>query len=150
PPRGRPGGQGDPAAPPPRAHRGGGPPRDAARPRDARPPPRDRHRRPWRDGDRVVVGPDRGAIEDLDTLASPHDYFDTHIVMTSRGCPWACTFCGAETTWGRGFRGNSVGYTLDALEKLTARLPVKMVQIKDDTFTTNKKRVMELCQGIRA
>jgi radical SAM superfamily enzyme YgiQ (UPF0313 family) len=104
----------------------------------------------WRDGGRVVVGPDRAAIADLDTLASPHSAFDTHILMTSRGCPWACTFCGAETTWGRGFRGNSVPYVLDALEKLVARLPVKMVQIKDDTFTTNRKRVLELCRGIRA
>jgi anaerobic magnesium-protoporphyrin IX monomethyl ester cyclase len=104
----------------------------------------------WRDGERVVVGPERGAIEDLDTLASPHDHFDTHIVMTSRGCPWACTFCGAETTWGRGFRGNSVPYVLDALEKAVARVPVKMIQIKDDTFTTNRKRVLDLCRGIRA
>src|SRR4029077_7504660 len=71
------------------------------------------------------------------------------ILMTSRGCPWACTFCGAETTWGRGFRGQSVRYVLGAMEHVTARLPVKMIQIKDDTFTTNKKRVMELCRGIR-
>lgn len=104
----------------------------------------------WRNGDRVVVGPDRASIADLDTLASPHSFFDTHIVMTSRGCPWACTFCGAETTWGRGFRGHSVGYVLDAVERLLPRLPVKMIQIKDDTFTTNRKRVLELCRGIRA
>ncbi|MEZ4301483.1 MAG: radical SAM protein, partial [Polyangiaceae bacterium] len=78
-----------------------------------------------------------------------HEYFDTHIAMTSRGCPWACTFCGAETTWGRGFRAESVGYVLDALERAAARLPVKMIQIKDDTFTTNKKRVMDICRGIR-
>jgi anaerobic magnesium-protoporphyrin IX monomethyl ester cyclase len=99
---------------------------------------------------RVHLGPHRDAIADLDTLASPHDYFDTHIVMTSRGCPWACTFCGAETTWGRGFRGNSVPYVLDALERAVTRLPVKMIQIKDDTFTTNRKRVLDLCRGIRA
>ena len=52
----------------------------------------------------VEIGPERAAVEELDALASPHDYFDTHIVMTSRGCPWRCTFCGAETSWGRGFR----------------------------------------------
>jgi radical SAM superfamily enzyme YgiQ (UPF0313 family) len=104
----------------------------------------------WRADGRIVMGPDRAAIADLDTLASPHDTFDTHIVMTSRGCPWACTFCGAETTWGRGFRGNSVPYVLNALERAVSRLPVKMIQIKDDTFTTNRKRVLELCRGIRA
>jgi len=97
----------------------------------------------------VERAPARKSIHDLDTLASPHHYFDTHILMTSRGCPWACTFCGAETTWGRGFRGHSVNYVLDALSDVVARLPVKMVQIKDDTFTTNKKRVLEICRGIR-
>lgn len=103
----------------------------------------------WREGERVVKGPERANIADLDELASPHDYFDTHILMTSRGCPWACTFCGAETTWGRGFRANSVRYVVDAIEKVVERLPVKMIQIKDDTFTTNKKRVVELCRALR-
>ncbi len=97
----------------------------------------------------MEVKPERPAIENLDGLASPHDYFDTHIVMTSRGCAWRCTFCGAEASWGRGYRAQSVGYVLDALERAVARAPVKMIQIKDDTFTTNRKRVIQLCRGIR-
>jgi radical SAM superfamily enzyme YgiQ (UPF0313 family) len=103
----------------------------------------------FREGSRVVVAPERPAIEDLDSLASPHDWFDTHIVMTSRGCAWRCTFCGAEASWGRGYRGQSVPYVLDAIERAVARAPVKMIQIKDDTFTTNRKRVIALCKGIR-
>ncbi len=103
----------------------------------------------FRDGTQVVVAPHRHAIEDLDGLASVHDWFDTHIVMTSRGCAWRCTFCGAEASWGRGYRGQSTAYVLDALEKAVARAPVKMLQIKDDTFTTNRKRVIALCRGIR-
>ena len=97
----------------------------------------------------VLLGPERAAVENLDSIASPHDYFDTHIVMTSRGCPWRCTFCGAEASWGRGYRAQSVDYVLDALERAIARAPVKMIQIKDDTFTTNRKRVIALCRGIR-
>lgn len=97
----------------------------------------------------VKLGPDRVQIKDLDSLPSPQSYFNTHILMTSRGCPWACTFCGAETSWGRGFRANSVKYVVDAIESVLARLPVKMIQVKDDTFTTNKKRVIELCREIR-
>jgi anaerobic magnesium-protoporphyrin IX monomethyl ester cyclase len=104
----------------------------------------------YRDAGSIVLAPERPQIKDLDTLASPQDYFDTHILMTSRGCPWACTFCGAETSWGRGFRANSIGYVVDALAKMVGRLPVKMVQIKDDTFTTHKKRVVEMCREMRA
>lgn len=105
----------------------------------------------WRAADgRVVKGGERANVKNLDALAPPHAYFDTHILMTSRGCPWQCTFCGAETTWGRGFRGHSVEYVLDELGMALSRLPVRMVQIKDDTFTTSKKRVLELCRGMRA
>lgn len=103
----------------------------------------------FRDGTRVVTAPERKNVPDLDTLASPHHWFDTHILMTSRGCPWACTFCGAETSWGRGFRANSIDYVLDAMESVSKRLPVKMIQIKDDTFTTNKKRVLALCKRMQ-
>jgi anaerobic magnesium-protoporphyrin IX monomethyl ester cyclase len=103
----------------------------------------------YRDGDRIVRAPERKSIANLDDLSSPHDWFDTHILMTSRGCPWSCTFCGAETSWGRGFRANSIEYVVDAMEKAASRLPVKMLQIKDDTFTTNKKRVIDLCRRMR-
>lgn len=98
----------------------------------------------------ITRAPERTQRKNLDDLASVHDYFGTHIVMTSRGCPWACTFCGAETSWGRGFRSNSVARVVDSLEAALARTPVRMLQIKDDTFTTHKKRVLEICREIRA
>ena len=100
-------------------------------------------------GSRIVHGPKRANITDLDTLAAPQDYFPTHILMTSRGCPWSCTFCGAETSWGRGFRSNSNDYIIASIRAALGKLPVQQIQIKDDTFTTNKKRVRELCQRIR-
>ncbi|HWO10703.1 MAG TPA: radical SAM protein [Polyangiaceae bacterium] len=103
----------------------------------------------YREGGAIAEGPPRKSSDDLDRLASPHDYFATHILMTSRGCPWQCTFCGAEATWGRGFRGRSVPRVLDDIESALSRLPVKMIQIKDDTFTANKRRALEICNGIR-
>jgi anaerobic magnesium-protoporphyrin IX monomethyl ester cyclase len=103
----------------------------------------------YRDAGRVTKGPARAAIRNLDQLTSPHEQFTSHIMMTSRGCPWACTFCGAESAWGRGFRAHSVPYVLDALERAIEQLPVKMIAIKDDTFTTDRKRVLALCRGIR-
>lgn len=103
----------------------------------------------YRIGGEIQAGPPRASIADLDTLESPHAHFATHILMTSRGCPWQCTFCGAETTWGRGFRGQSTEYVTASIESALRKLPVKMLQIKDDTFTANKKRAAELCQAIR-
>jgi radical SAM superfamily enzyme YgiQ (UPF0313 family) len=102
-----------------------------------------------RGSDGLVVGPIRARIEDLDSLVPPQRHFDTHVLMTSRGCPWACSFCGAESVWGRGYRSHSTGYVLEALELALARLPVRMIQIKDDTFTANARRVLDLCRGIR-
>lgn len=103
----------------------------------------------YRKQDEVHLAPSRPALKQLDELTSPQYYFPTHILMTSRGCPWQCTFCGAETTWGRGFRGHSVPYVVDSIEHALSKLPVKMIQIKDDTFTANKKRALAICQEIR-
>jgi anaerobic magnesium-protoporphyrin IX monomethyl ester cyclase len=104
----------------------------------------------YRAGSSIQKAQARPSIDKLDSLACPQCYFTTHILMTSRGCPWACTFCGAETSWGRGFRSNSIEYVVDAMAHALSKLPVKMLQIKDDTFTTHKKRVVELCRTIRA
>ncbi|MBN1607948.1 MAG: B12-binding domain-containing radical SAM protein [Polyangiaceae bacterium] len=102
-----------------------------------------------RSGGRITSGPPRPAMTDLDDLACPHRDFTTHIVMTSRGCPFDCTFCAARTTWGRGYREHSVRYVLDMLELALARVPVKMLQLKDDTFTAHRSRALRICRGIR-
>jgi anaerobic magnesium-protoporphyrin IX monomethyl ester cyclase len=104
----------------------------------------------YRQEGEVLLAPGRASIAKLDQLACPQEHFSTHILMTSRGCPWQCTFCGAETTWGRGFRGHSVSYVVDAIERALGRLPVRMIQIKDDTFTANKKRALAICREIQA
>lgn len=102
----------------------------------------------FRNGAHISEGPPRPAIESLDRLASPHQCVGTHIVMTSRGCPWACTFCGANASWGRGVRTFGLERVLDDIESALAQVPAKILLIKDDTFTTNRKRVLALCRGI--
>ncbi len=97
----------------------------------------------------ITRGPERSRLEDLDQLASPHALFATHILMTSRGCPWSCSFCGAETSWGRGFRSHGVPRILDDLEQALDKVRVRLLLFKDDTFTTDRRRVLALCQGIR-
>jgi anaerobic magnesium-protoporphyrin IX monomethyl ester cyclase len=103
----------------------------------------------YRDGGRVRLAPPRARIPDLDRLASPHDYFATHLFMTSRGCPSRCTFCAKNVVWGSKYRTHSVDYVLNSLTSALERLPLKMLLVKDDTFTANRQRALEICAGIK-
>jgi radical SAM superfamily enzyme YgiQ (UPF0313 family) len=98
----------------------------------------------------IVCGAPREVVTDLDALASPADYFHLRTLLTSRGCPMHCTFCCSRLMWGRHLRLHSVGYVLDMLEKTVVRHGQKIVAIKDDTFTADRRRVLAICEGIAA
>ncbi|MBF0358324.1 MAG: tetratricopeptide repeat protein [Magnetococcales bacterium] len=90
----------------------------------------------------------RERIENLDELASPHDYFSLQMIITSRGCPFRCTFCGSESQWGSKLKMNSVEHILKMLEMIVIKKGVKCLAIKDDTFTAVRKRTLTLCHEI--
>jgi len=67
-------------------------------------------------------------------------------IFTGRGCPNQCTFCSWPITlMGRKYRSRSVKNVIDELEWIQNNLPIKEVFFEDDTFTINKKRVLEFC-----
>jgi radical SAM superfamily enzyme YgiQ (UPF0313 family) len=69
-------------------------------------------------------------------------------IFTGRGCPYQCTFCSwPQTFTGRKYRVRSVENLLDELEWIEKNLKVKEVFFEDDTFTINKKRVIDFCKG---
>jgi radical SAM superfamily enzyme YgiQ (UPF0313 family) len=102
----------------------------------------------WRSGGRVHFGPPRQRITDLDTLASPLDYFPTKTLITSRGCPGECTFCGSKAMWGKELTFHSVDYVLDMLQKAVNHYGQKIIVFKDDTFTAHRDRALAICRGI--
>ena len=104
----------------------------------------------YRVGDATRLGPTRARIKDIDALASPFDYFDSHIVMTSRGCPSACSFCGSIAMWGRKLRFHSVDTSVALLRRALSRVPIPFLAIKDDTFTAHRRRALAICDGITA
>ena len=69
-------------------------------------------------------------------------------VMTARGCPHRCGFCSSPALLGRKVRGWSVEQVLDHLEYLIRELGVQEISFVDDVFTINRKRLVQLCQGI--
>jgi len=71
-------------------------------------------------------------------------------IMTSRGCPGDCTFCCTKHLFTRKVRLRSVDNILSEIDMLVRDFGVREIHIADDTFTANRKRVMEFCEQVRA
>jgi len=106
---------------------------------------------------RFVDTAERPVIMNLDTL--PHPGADPatigvdpasqfEFIITSRGCPAACTFCSSPEFWGRGLRFRSAENMIDEVRLLREKHGVVYVSVRDDTFTVNKKRVIDFCRGL--
>jgi len=86
-------------------------------------------------------------IKDLDQLPIPATYFEYQHLSLSRGCPGNCTFCGSPKFWGRKVRFHSVDYFVEELELLYKK-GINFFYFSDDTFSVNKKRVIQICKKI--
>jgi anaerobic magnesium-protoporphyrin IX monomethyl ester cyclase len=86
-------------------------------------------------------------IEDLDSLPIPAKYFTYQHVSSSRGCAFQCAFCGSPAFWGEKIRFRSPHHFVEELEILHKR-GVTFFYFSDDTFTVDKKRVIEICERI--
>lgn len=110
----------------------------------------------------IVRNEREGLVENLDLFPKPAlDLYDLSLyyppvyirgkkvahLLTSRGCPFQCTFCETKLTFGRSFRYHSTQRVISDLEDLIGR-GYRSFQFYDDIFTANKKRVIELCEHI--
>jgi radical SAM superfamily enzyme YgiQ (UPF0313 family) len=86
-------------------------------------------------------------IRRLDDLPDPAEYFDFQHLALTRGCGGNCNFCGSPQFWGRNVRFHSADYFVDQLERLYLR-GIRFFYFSDDTFTVNKKRVIEICRRL--
>jgi len=69
-------------------------------------------------------------------------------LVTSRGCPFSCSFCDRSTS-GRKGRFHGVDYVVRLCRRLVA-LGVRHVLFYDDLFTVSRRRVVELCERFLA
>ncbi|HZI92985.1 MAG TPA: radical SAM protein, partial [Patescibacteria group bacterium] len=109
-------------------------------------------------GEPVSTGA-RGTVPDLDTLPFPGPHYRGHhldaeseasFVITSRGCPARCTFCNTPDFWGTRMRFRGPDHMLEEIRHLKERMGILHVSIRDDTFTVNKRRVIEFCRKLIA
>ena len=111
---------------------------------------------------RIYVNQDRPFIEGLDQLPFPawhqfnlknyqsHLYKSPSIMMiTSRGCPFHCTYClWPDVMYGHKQRYRSAQNIADEMGLLLGRYKIKEIRFDDDTFALNKHHVMSLCEEI--
>ncbi len=102
----------------------------------------------------------RDYIKDIDTIPlparelvemnlyqpSPATYrqLPATAIITSRGCPFQCIFC-HKPIFGNRFRPHSAERVITEIEHLNKVYGIKDIRIYDDTFTLNKKRVIDIC-----
>ncbi|MFW9869505.1 MAG: B12-binding domain-containing radical SAM protein [Candidatus Thorarchaeota archaeon] len=109
-----------------------------------------------RRGDSIIKNPDMPYIDCLDNLPFPdYDLLDLRSyfpknqriapMITSRGCPYQCTFCSSSRITGKRWRGRSPENVMQEIELLQKRYGVRDVTFIDDLFTFDHKRVKEIC-----
>lgn len=66
-------------------------------------------------------------------------------LVSSRGCPFGCTFCSCTAFSGRKVRTKSPEKVVNEMEYLVNERGVEQIFIVDDNFTMFPKRVMDIC-----
>lgn len=66
-------------------------------------------------------------------------------ILTSRGCPFNCTFCTGYKISGKKFRARSPENIIQELKILKQKYKIKEFQIWDDNFTFKRSRVEKFC-----
>ncbi|MBI5481182.1 MAG: B12-binding domain-containing radical SAM protein [Deltaproteobacteria bacterium] len=108
----------------------------------------------------------RAALADLDRIPFPaYDLIDLGTyskllsasaigrrrymsILTSRGCPYHCTYC--HSLFGKRFRARSPDRVVEELTLLRERYGIRDIEVTDDIFNFDRDRVMELCRRVMA
>lgn len=114
----------------------------------------------WRKEIQIVCNPQH-FVEDLDSLGFPAwDLMDIDSyrkksarlfgfyipIITSRGCPYSCTYCAGYTITGRRIRYRSVINVIDEIEYLHKKYDILFFTIADDNFSFRKEYILNFCQ----
>ena len=66
-------------------------------------------------------------------------------VLTSRGCPFSCTFCSQTCK----FSTRNIFHALGEIAFYKSKYKIETIVINDNTFNLSKSRFMTLCEGLR-
>lgn len=118
-------------------------------------------------GGQVYTTPERPLIADLSTLPDfPYDMFvdmldkvnensprkknyDWGFIVTSRGCPFKCSYCAQRMMTGNTYRWRPIDVVLKELDILVNRFHATSVFFLDDNFCFKRQHTIDLCSRIR-
>jgi radical SAM superfamily enzyme YgiQ (UPF0313 family) len=114
----------------------------------------------FRRNGQIIRTQNRAFIQNLDELPHPaYKHFPLNKykisgkmylpIITSRGCPFQCTFCLASKMCGRRFRTRSPKNAVDELEWLRDEHGADLIAFYDDTFTYDGQRAYEICEEMK-
>ncbi|PIR66410.1 MAG: hypothetical protein COU51_03970 [Parcubacteria group bacterium CG10_big_fil_rev_8_21_14_0_10_36_14] len=87
-------------------------------------------------------------MEEYVTLSTWGNRVDRTLhLISSRGCPFDCQFCSSPEK-GQRFRAFSTERVLKEIRFCIEEFGINRIEIADDNFTFNKKRVLEILDGI--
>jgi len=114
----------------------------------------------------IVENERRAPIEDIDKIPFPaweligpgkyppishgtiHRRFPNAPIVTTRGCPYGCTFCAARRTAGTKLRKRSAENVVTELEMLYDRFGIREFHFEDDNFAFEKEHAYQICEEI--
>lgn len=108
-------------------------------------------------GDSLVKTPTRVLLKDIDSLPYPDHEFYFNLsphrtvahMISSRGCPFHCTFCALKVISQGKVRKRSVDSVIDEIVTLKKNHPhLQHIQFHDDTMLLDNPRMIEFCKKI--
>ncbi|MBU0762299.1 MAG: B12-binding domain-containing radical SAM protein [Candidatus Altiarchaeota archaeon] len=108
------------------------------------------------DGGSLQVNGRRPYIKDLDSVPYPaRDLFSTAYwkrgdtsLMTSRGCPFNCSFCQVRAEW-KVCRYHSAEYVVGEIKEVYGKYGIHTFGVIDDLFIANKERIKEIIGALK-
>ncbi len=108
----------------------------------------------YRNGGSIVRNDPAPRIDRLDDIVTPAyhkiDYsrYAGHNVITSRGCPYACTFCSVAPIWGRKPHFRSPESIVAEMAYLHREHGVTLFLFQDEFFVSSKEKVLHFCETL--
>lgn len=102
----------------------------------------------------VAHNPDRPRIRELDAIGLPAfqkvdlSRYKGYGMMTSRGCPYPCTFCSVAPVWNYESYSRSPENIVEEMALLHREAGVDLFLFQDEFFVSGKRQVLAFCRAL--